>query len=542
VSEPLRVLVVDDNPDDRTLVRFTLERAFAPVEIVEITDAAEFDQALRRGRFDVVVTDYQLRWTDGLRVLRGVKERTPYTPVIMFTATGSQELAVDAMKTGLDDYVIKAAQHFVRLPASIRAVLDHAEARRKGDEAHAELARMLERERTLHTAAEGASRAKDEFLATLSHELRTPLTSILGWAKILRERADDPGIVARAVSAIVRNAEAQVQLIGDLLDVSQIITGRMRLDVQPVQLGAVLAGALDSVQPAADAKRVTLTREGDWDARTIGADPARLRQIFWNLLSNAVKFTPEGGRVTAAVKWRRGAVAISVTDTGIGFAKAFAPELFTRFSQADPSTTRHHGGLGLGLAIVRHLTELHGGRVDASSPGEHRGATFTVQLPLGLPVPPAKERPEREGRPDLTGVHVLVVDDDADTRELVPLMLTECGATVEAFGSVRPARAALERAWPDVVVTDIAMPDEDGYVLLRLIRALQRTAGVHVGVIALSADATERGKREAADAGFDRYVTKPIDPGDFRWTVARLAGRAPSTGAAGSSAIPDESS
>jgi len=523
----LRLLLLDDNPDDRTLARFTLERAVEPPEIVEITDATEFDRALERGSFDVVITDYQLRWTDGLQVLRRVKDRYPYAPVIMFTATGSQELAVEAMKVGLDDYVIKAAQHFVRLPASIRAVRERADARREADEAHAELARLLERERALHTAADAANRAKDEFLATLSHELRTPLTAILGWAKMLRDRPHDTETVMKAMSVITRNAEAQTQLIGDLLDVSQIITGRMRLDLQPVQLGPLLASAMEAIQPAADAKRLTIADEGDWDARVIIADPGRLRQILWNLLSNAVKFTPEGGRVTAMVHWLPAAVRISVSDTGIGFPKAFETQLFTRFGQADSSVTRRHGGLGLGLAIVRHLAELHGGVVQASSAGPHHGATFAVQLPTRVVAPAATAAPGSRARPELGGLHVLVVDDDADTRELVRAILVDAGATVSVFDAARPARAALERAWPDLVVTDIAMPDEDGYAFLRAIRSLQRS---HVPVIALTADATEAARSRARAAGFDRYVAKPIDPAEFLGLVATLAGRAGADG------------
>jgi signal transduction histidine kinase len=524
MSQPLRVVIVDDNPDDRMLSRHTIERNFPNAHVEEVIEPEKLERTIEAGGFDVMITDYQLRWSDGLRVLRQVKERHPYTPVIMFTATGTQETAVEAMKGGLDDYVIRSAPHFVRLPAAIRTVLERSESRRRADTAQRETARLLERERVLRAEADAANRAKDEFLALLSHELRTPLNGILGWAKILRERPHDAALTSKALDAIVRNAEAQTQLIADLLEVSEIITGRMRLELSPVDLSTVLANAFDVVQPAADAKQIGLAAEGDWAAHVIQADPSRLRQILWNLLSNAVKFTAPGGRVTASVEWSASHVRLSVADTGVGFTEEFRPLLFSRFTQADISTTRRHGGLGLGLAIVRHLAELHGGTVEAASPGPDAGATFTVTLPLIAATASSTSEPAAADQPRLDGVHILVVDDDDDTRAILRQILEQCGATVEVHRSAREALDALQRRWPHVILTDVAMPDEDGYMLLERIRSLQRSGRARIPIIAVSAYALAANQREAA-AGFDAYVEKPVDPTELRRLIASFVGR-----------------
>ena len=393
-------------------------------------------------------------------------------------------------------------------------------------------ARALEREQAARTEAEQANRAKDEFLAMLSHELRTPLNAVYGWARMLRQGRLDPGTSARALEVIERNASAQVQLIEDLLDISRIITGKMRLDVRPVDLPSVVAGAVDSVRPAADARGIKLGTELDPSAGPVSGDPDRLQQIIWNLLSNAVKFTPRDGRVDIDVAPVDGHVEIVVRDTGQGIPADVLPFVFDRFRQGDSSSTRAHGGLGLGLALVRHLTELHGGTVTASSEGAGRGATFVVRLPIsmtqkppgvGAPattpaVTPATER-------DLGGARVLVVDDDPDALELVATMLRRANAEPRTAGSAAAAIAVLKSWRPDVIVSDLEMPGEDGYALLRRIQELERELGVQLPAVAVTAYGRIEDRVRTLSAGFAMHIPKPIDPIELAAVIGALARR-----------------
>ncbi|HEX8921138.1 MAG TPA: PAS domain S-box protein, partial [Pyrinomonadaceae bacterium] len=358
---------------------------------------------------------------------------------------------------------------------------------------------LLEREQQARLELEEASRMKDEFLATVSHELRTPLTAMLGWSHLLRSGKLDEASTTHAIETIERNARSQAQLIEDLLDVSRIITGNLRLDVRPVNPNGVIEGALEAVRPAAEAKGVRLLKSLDTGINSIFGDPTRLQQVVWNLLSNAIKFTPLGGQVSISLKRAGAHVEIVVTDTGEGINREFLPYVFDRFRQADAKTTRRHGGLGLGLAIVRHLVEMHGGTVSAESPGEDRGATFKVRLPL-MPVPqgsaaqgatahPASghsflplECPER-----LDGLKVLAVDDEADTREVIRVVFEQCGAKVKTAASVAEALILLEEMKPDVLISDIGMPEEDGYELIRRIRELPEELGGDIPAVALTA-------------------------------------------------------
>ncbi|HVU02604.1 MAG TPA: ATP-binding protein [Polyangiaceae bacterium] len=385
-----------------------------------------------------------------------------------------------------------------------------------------ELARA--EERALRNAAEIASRAKDEFLAVVSHELRTPLTAILGWAVTLRElggRAD----VERGLAVIERNARSQTKLIEDVLDVSRIISGKLALSPSPTNVAEVVTTAIETVQHAASAKTVTIQSELPEPSPSIHADPGRLQQIVWNLLSNAVKFTPSGGRVTVQVSVEAGEVCIRVTDTGEGIPEDLLPFVFEPFRQADASTTRRHGGLGLGLAIVKHLVQAHGGTVHADSAGAGEGAAFTVRLPAGT-RPPAVRAPDpvvpsaapRSAPPRLDGVTVLVVDDEQDARELVRDVLVRAGAQVETASSARGARESVLEASPDVLVSDIGMPDEDGYSLIRSIRA----RGALVPAVALTAYARPEDAARAHDAGFVRHLAKPIEPSELVLAVASL--------------------
>ncbi|MDQ3438900.1 MAG: PAS domain S-box protein [Planctomycetota bacterium] len=408
-------------------------------------------------------------------------------------------------------------------------------------QAEHEREQLLAAERTSRAEAERASRMKDEFLATLSHELRTPLNAILGWATILKDGANDAGDLQRGLETIERNARAQTQIIEDLLDMSRIISGKVRLDVQRVGLAEAARSAIETVRPGAEAKGVRLNAVLDPHAGAVSGDPNRLQQVLWNLLSNAIKFTPRGGRVQVELARVNSHVELSISDTGEGIEPAFLPHVFDRFRQADSSTTRKYGGLGLGLAIVKQLIELHGGSVRAHSAGPGAGATFTVSLPLtALRVEPDGDDHERRhpqggstgapvALPDqcvrIAGVRVLVVDDEPDARMLVRRLLEDCDAIVSTAESAGEALRRLEQERPDVLVSDIGMPGEDGYSLIRRVRALGADRGGNTPAVALTAYARAEDRVRSVLAGFQMHVAKPVEPTELITMVASLAGR-----------------
>jgi PAS domain S-box-containing protein len=371
-----------------------------------------------------------------------------------------------------------------------------------------------------------ANQSKDHFLATLSHELRSPLNAMLGWLHLLRTAKLDEPTRARAFETIERNAKMQAQLIEDLLDVSRVVTGQLRLDVRPVPLRAVIEAALDVVRPAALAKTIRLDVAPDVPDATVSGDPVRLQQVIWNLLSNAVKFTPAGGQVAVHLERAEGQFKLTVRDTGQGITPDFLPHIFERFRQAESPSTRTHGGLGLGLSIVRELIELHGGTVSVESPGEGQGATFTVKLPI-----PAVRPAEKAGRsvpgvaPILAGVQVLVVDDEADARELVTATLQHYGASVTAVASVGEALEALARLKPDVLLADLALPGEDGYALIGKVRTLPADQGGRTPAAALTAYGTVEDRIRAVSAGFQVHIAKPVQPAELAAVVVTLAAR-----------------
>jgi signal transduction histidine kinase/ActR/RegA family two-component response regulator len=426
---------------------------------------------------------------------------------------------------------------------------DRAEATRVALERHLESARveresaeverqkLLDGERAARAQAEHMIRTKDEFLATLSHELRTPLNAVLGWSQLLRAGKMGPNDLARGLEVIERNARAQAKLVEDLLDMSRIISGKARLDVRSVDLAVVIDAAIEAVRPAAQAKSIRISKSVDLASSQTSGDPARLQQIIWNLLSNAIKFTPSGGSVDVTLRRVDDDVEIAVTDTGQGISPEFMPHVFERFRQADPSVTRVHSGLGLGLAIARHLVELHGGTVRATSEGSGRGAVFSIRLPgtpeqsrerAIEPPPPPSERSSEPGTytpPPLNGVKVLVVDDDLDARELGARILLEHNADVLTAGSAAEALDMLKRERPNVLVSDIGMPGEDGYALIGKTRALGEDAGGTIPAIALTAFARADDRRRALLAGFQVHLPKPVDPIELVAAVAALAGR-----------------
>ncbi|HEY9607341.1 MAG TPA: response regulator [Allocoleopsis sp.] len=755
----LRILIVDDNPHDRILAIRSLEREFPELQVQEVAKAEDLDRALERGDFDVVITDYQLRWSDGLTVFRAIKARFPDCPVIMFTNSGTQEIAVEAMKAGLDDYVLKSSKHYIRLAAAVRLAWKNTEIRRKAaglenrwqgllnqlnvgifrlsedgalleanpaflsllglgslsdslgrsmesyfqPEDYARLLHQLKEKGQIRNdevqlrRADGASiwvrlsetnsrvdgqtiiegliedisdrflaeqalkasesrfrrlvaanmigctfwdisgkitdandaflrmvgytrddllagklnwktmtpaeqlhlseqaivqmrefgaasafekdyicsdgsrvpaifggvllegsedqgvsfvldlserkqlenqlrqqaeqleqanRLKDEFLAVLSHELRSPLNSILGWAKLLRTRNFDPATMTRAIETIERNATLQTQLIEDLLDVSRILQGKISLNVIPTNLASTIKAALETMHLAAQAKSIQVECLLDSSVGLVSGDPNRLQQVVWNLLSNAIKFTPPGGRVQISLKNQGSQAQIQVRDTGKGISAEFLPHVFDYFRQADASTTRSQGGLGLGLAIVRHLVELHGGTVSADSPGAGQGATFTVKLPLMNDRVESDRQPESfDNAPDLAGVRVLVVEDDTDSRELITFVLEQYGAEAIAVASTAQALSTLEQLKPDVLVSDIGMPQEDGYALIRKVRANESNPADPIPAVALTAYAREEDYQRAIEAGFQRHIPKPVEPNELVAAVAQLVGR-----------------
>ncbi|HEX6647955.1 MAG TPA: PAS domain S-box protein [Pyrinomonadaceae bacterium] len=393
---------------------------------------------------------------------------------------------------------------------------------------------LLARERSLRAQAEAAGRVKDEFLATVSHELRTPLSAILGWATMLNRGNIEETIASRGLESIERNAKAQAQLIEDLLDVSRIISGKLRLDIKPVTVSYIIEEALDAIRPAAEAKSIQLNVSIDPDADHLRADPGRLQQIIWNLLSNSIKFTASAGKVIVDVRRTGPMVAISVSDTGEGINPTFLPYVFDRFQQADSSVTRKHGGLGLGLAITRHLVEMHGGSVEAHSEGEGRGAKFTVKLPTPAThvetsftsdngkLYHQSSRHQKVEPPNLRGVKVLAIDDSTDTRQLVSVVLENCGALVTTASSVREALDIFDDWKADVLICDIGMPEQDGYTFIRTIRQLPPEKGGDTPAIALTGYARVEDRLQALRAGYQMFVAKPIEATELCTIVGNL--------------------
>ena len=400
---------------------------------------------------------------------------------------------------------------------------------------HEETRRAVDAERAARSEIERVSMMKDEFLATLSHELRTPLNAVLGWAEMLLARSAVDSEQRRGLETIARNARAQAQLIDDLLDMNRIVSGKIRLDVQRLDLLGVVEAAIESVRPSAAAKGIALRALLDPLTEPVHGDPHRVQQIVWNLLSNAVKFTPRGGKIDVVLRRVNSHVEICVADTGIGIQPQFLPHVFDRFRQADASTTRKYGGLGLGLSIVRQLVELHGGTVRAESAGADRGATFVIALPLRVvrdPAPAEHPTTTTAQRPaaippeiSLAGVKVLVIDDEADARALLEIVLGDAGAQVTVAASSDEALAKLAATAPDVIVSDIGMPDRDGYQLMRSIRILPPERGGRTPAVALTAFARSEDRTRALLAGYQVHITKPIEPLELIVTLASLTGR-----------------
>ena len=521
-----RILIVDDDPALLQALPEALRLRLVDMAVDTCDSAADALRRIAATDYDAVVSDIKMPGMDGLALLAEIRRLRPDTPTLLITGHGQHDLVVQALRGGAYDFIPKPIDrdYFV---ASLKRAIETRHLRRQLDEQRAALERTVE-ERTRELRK--ANDVKDRFLAMLSHELRSPLGAIRIWASLLRTGKLDPERSARALEAIERSAVTQAKLIEDLLDVSRIVTGKLVLDVGPVDLTDVAEAALDAVRAAAEAKQIRLEQVFELTGKQVEGDPARLQQVVWNLLSNAVKFSAAGGRIVLRVSRARSEAVVSVRDEGEGIETEFLPHVFERFRQADNTRTRTHGGLGLGLAIVRDLVAQHGGAVAAESAGKGQGATFTVRLPLveGRPearrvvaLGPAFKGERAPAASTLRGVRVLVVDDDPDARESVAAVLEQAGATVQAVESAGDAVESLQREPSDVLVSDIAMPGVDGYTLLG--RARARLRGREIPAAALTAYAGSEDRGRALAAGFQAHLAKPVDPAQLVAVVAELA-------------------
>ncbi|MEH2023226.1 hybrid sensor histidine kinase/response regulator [Nostoc sp.] len=648
----LRFLLLEDSLLDAELAQAMLIEGEIDCELIRVETGADFVAALETEAFDLILADYALPSFDGILALEIARNRTPEVPFIFVSAALGEELAIEALKNGATDYVLK--QRLGRLVPSVQRALREAKERRERKQAEESLQksearyrrivdtsyegiwmidseartefvnqrmsqmlgypaeeilgrsifdfmdrsddiaaeeklewfkgegrdlkerrlrcqdgsyiwtlisatailneqseclgaiamltditdrkrteserdRLLQLEQRARAEAEAANRIKDEFLAVLSHELRSPLNPILGWAKLLQSGKFDQPSLQKALKTIERNAKLQAQLIEDLLDVSRILQGKLNLNMIPVDLVSTIEAAMETVHLAAEAKTIAIQTMLDPSVGTVLGDSARLQQVFWNLLSNAVKFTETGGKVNVRLERIDAEAQISVSDTGKGIHPDFLPYMFDYFRQGDSTTTRRFGGLGLGLAIARHLIEMHGGTVSAESPGEEQGAIFTVKLPLIKDGATINDDTKTDSATavfpssPLMGLQVLIVDDNDDTREFFSFVLEEFGAIVTAVASGDEALQALTQSKPDILLSDIGMPEMNGYMLMQQVRTLEAELGVkQIPAIALTAYAGEINQQYALKAGFQQHIVKPVAPEELLIAISNL--------------------
>jgi signal transduction histidine kinase len=553
VRKAVNILVVDDRDENLMAVEAVLSDP--GYRVVRARSGREALKEVLDQDFALILLDVVMPGVDGYETATLIRERprSRQTPIIFLTANdwGVQHV-FRGYTVGAVDYLVKPVPAdvlrskvavFVELfqkQEALRVAQEELEKTirdrtRELAEANVALSaeieersriekervQLLRREQAARLEAERANRLKDEFLSTLSHELRTPLNAIMGWAHVLGQSSHDRETVLRAATVIRQNAASQAQLIDDILDVSRIVGGKLTLDTSLVELHQVIAGAIDSLMPAATAKAIQVIRTLDPEIRVVG-DRDRLQQVVWNLVSNALKFTPKGGRVEVTLRDEGGDARIEVIDTGIGITAEFLPFVFDRFRQADSSMSRRHSGIGLGMAIVRHLVELHGGTVSVASDGENMGTTFRLTLArhtgeapraAAAPVPQQPEAVAEAELERLTGVRILIVEDDNDSRNVLALLLQRLGALVEAAASAKEAYDRVSAKRPDVMVSDVGMPDEDGYSLIRRVREIDglRT----LPAIALTAYARKQDADKAMASGYDRHLAKPVAPAEL---------------------------
>ena len=536
-----RILLADDNADMREYLRRLLASKY------EVEAVADGEAALGRARlqhYDLVLSDVMMPKLDGFGLLRALRgdDRTQSIPVILLSARAGEESRVEGMGAGADDYLVK--------PFSARELLARVEAHlnlyRVRKEAEESLMRLMVAEQKARANAEMANRVKDEFLAMLSHELRTPLNAIIGWSHLLKKGQLNERDREHGINVIDRNAEAQRAIIDELLDISRIVTGKLKLEKQPVDLATTISTAIDSLRPSAESKNIEIVTSIDSEAGPVSGEPVRLQQVIWNLLSNALKFTPSGGRIEVELNVVGEFLEVTISDTGEGIDAEFLPSIFERFRQADSSTRRMHGGLGLGLSIVRSLVEMHDGEIHAASEGKGKGATFTLTLPALDAEPPTAETREahaqlfnltwkqphksengsaQELNPDLlSGLKVLTVDDQPDTREMIIIALGRYGAEVRASDSASRALEMIKEWRPHVVVSDIGLPEMDGYDFMRQLRELERD-GERIPAIAVTGYAGAVDESRALNAGYELHLSKPVQLSELASAIAKVSRR-----------------
>lgn len=521
-----RILIVDDLPEK--LLVYSSLLADIDADIVQANSGTEALRRVLEGSFAVILLDVNMPDIDGIEtatLIRGHRNGRN-TPIIFITAYADEMQTARGYALGAVDYILSPVVAPV-LRTKVRVFVDLYNAHAALALANQELESRV-KERTAEL--EHLSRLKDEFLATMSHELRTPLNAIFGWVTLLRTRRLDEPTQERALETIERNARAQKRLIEDLLDVSRIVTGKVALEIMPVDPRRVVEAALETMAPAAQTKGIIIEPrlDGVIASTRVRGDFARLQQIVCNLLSNAIKFTPTGGRVEVTLANVEGQVEISVTDTGQGIKSEFLPLVFDRFRQEDGSISRRHGGLGLGLAIVRHLVELHAGSVQAFSEGEGKGSRFVVRLPTRLGASPT-DMPEESPPPAtssmLAGVRLLVVDDEPGSRDVIANVLQGYGADVSLADNGQTALTKLFETRPDVLIADLAMPGMDGYALIEQVRALDPDFGGRTPAIAVTGYASPLDRLRALQAGYQNHVAKPVEPQELAIVIASLTGR-----------------
>jgi signal transduction histidine kinase len=528
IAQRARVWLVDDSPLEREVASRILSEQY---DIDQFADGPPVLERLATGdRPDVLVLDWHMPQMSGLEVCRFLRAQHDEAslPILILTATGGQDDLLEGLAAGANDFVTKSfdpAELLARVGTLARSKLLHESLKRT------ELATRRARE-----AAEEANRAKDVFMATVSHELRTPLNSILGWARLLSEGTPDAATLARGLATIQRNAQIQVQLIEDILDTTRVISGKLHLELAPLDLGNVVRSAFDAAKPSADVRQLSMDLAIDEGNFRLRGDTDRLQQVVGNLLANAVKFTPQGGSIRLRLSSSESELTLVVSDTGKGIAPQFLPHVFDRFRQEDDAATRRHSGLGLGLALVRHIVAAHGGSVSAGSDGEGHGASFTVTLPQD--TSPRSRSGYSSSRPDpapsavthglpvgrLANLSLLVVEDDEDARDLLVTVLRQQGATVDQAGSCAEALARITQSVPDLLLSDIGLPGEDGYELMRAVRGRGYLPEA-LPAIALTAYSRREDRRLALEAGFQAHVAKPVEPATLVAAVAEVAAK-----------------
>ncbi|HEU5460169.1 MAG TPA: response regulator, partial [Pyrinomonadaceae bacterium] len=531
-----RILLADDNADMRDYLRRLLASRY---DVEAVADGEAALGLMHYRDFDLVLSDVMMPKLDGFGLLKALRgdERTQTIPIILLSARAGEESRVEGMGAGADDYLVK--------PFSARELLARVEAhlnlQRVRREAEQTLMEMMEREQKARASAEVANRVKDDFLAMLSHELRTPLNAIIGWSHLLKRGMLNEKDRERGIDVIDRNAAAQRAIIDELLDASRIVTGKLKLETKPVELTSVIELAIDAIRPTAEAKGIEIVTSLDRSAGLVNGEAVRLQQVIWNLLSNAVKFTPTNGRITVELKTAGTVLKVVISDTGEGIDSEFLPFIFDRFRQADSSAKRIHGGLGLGLSIVRSLVEMHKGEIDAASDGKGKGTTFTLTLPImalsesGIPNPLETKLPafrlnhngddpsSFEPHSDLLrGLKVLTVDDQQDTRELIALALGRYGAEVRASDSASNALELIKDWRPHVVVSDIGLPEMDGYDFLRRLREIEGD-GERIPAIAVTGYAGAMDESKAINAGYEIHLSKPIELSALATAIAKVS-------------------